>query len=429
MKNKDAVLKTKQFCMAPWTHMHFMPNKDVNPCCLSPIDETIGNMEEQTIKEIWNSEDMRQLRNDMLEGKDCANYCGRCYEKEEDGFGSLRTHMNDSYADTHWDKVESTKEDGTVDDLNLVHWDFRFSNICNQSCRSCGIEFSSQWHGDFIKLWDIPKDQQPAKIKKIWRDVDAFEDDFEELFDKVEYIHFAGGEPLITDEHYKVLEKLIERGRTDITIRYSTNFNQLKYKKYDVIEMWKHFKHIQLITSLDDYGDRYNYIRNGGEWNNVIENYKKLKEAGLFDNGNIWFGIHPTISFWNIYYLPDFHEECIRLGLIDMNARNNDHHFTQYFHLNPLTFPSYYSPQILPKEHKEKVTKKLLEYAEYLTATYNVNSAPLVSLVDLMNAHDNTAELPLMREWTTKLDKLRNQNSKETFPFLAEIFDNDIPTA
>jgi len=47
MKNKDAVLKTKQFCMAPWTHMHFMPNKDVNPCCLSPIDETIGNMEEQ----------------------------------------------------------------------------------------------------------------------------------------------------------------------------------------------------------------------------------------------------------------------------------------------------------------------------------------------------------------------------------------------
>jgi hypothetical protein len=112
-----------------------------------------------------------------------------------------------------------------------------------------------------------------------------------------------------------------------------------------------------------------------------------------------------------------------------MNARNNDHHFTQYFHLNPLTFPSYYSPQILPKEHKEKVTKKLLEYAEYLTATYNVNSAPLVSLVDLMNAHDNTAELPLMREWTTKLDKLRNQNSKETFPFLAEIFDNDIPTA
>ena len=113
------------------------------------------------------------------------------------------------------------------------------------------------------------------------------------MFDKVEYIHFAGGEPLITDEHYKVLEKLIERGRTDITIRYSTNFNQLKYKKYDVIEMWKHFKHIQLMTSLDDYGDRYNYIRNGGEWNNVIENYKKLKEAGLFDNGNIWFGIHP----------------------------------------------------------------------------------------------------------------------------------------
>jgi organic radical activating enzyme len=182
--------------------------------------------------------------------------------------------MNNSYADKHWKVVESTKDDGTVDDLNLIHWDFRFSNICNQSCRTCGIEFSSQWHGDYIKLWNLGPDKQPEKIKKIWRDVDAFEQDFEELFDKVEYIHFAGGEPLITDEHYKVLERLIDRGRTDITIRYSTNFNQLQYKKYDVVEMWKHFKHIQLIASLDDCGDRYNYIRNGGGWKEVVENFK-----------------------------------------------------------------------------------------------------------------------------------------------------------
>lgn len=424
MKNKDELLKTKQFCMSPWTHMHFMPNKDVNPCCLSPITETIGNMNEQTIKQVWNSEDMRQLRNNMLEGKDCSNYCHRCYEKEEDGFTSLRTHMNSSYADNHWDTVESTRDDGTVNDLNLVHWDFRFSNICNQSCRSCGIEFSSQWHGDFIKLWDITdKDKQPEKIKKIWRSVDAFEKDFEELFDKVEYIHFAGGEPLITDEHYRVLEKLIEKGRTNITIRYSTNFNQLKYKKYDVVEMWKNFKNIQLIASLDDCGERYNYLRNGGNWDKVVENYRTLEAAGLFKQGNIWWGIHPTISFWNIWYLPDFHQECIRLGLLDMDARNNQYHFDEYFHLNPLTFPSYYSSQILTAEMKEKVTKKLTLYGKYVEKKYNVNPQPLINLVEYMNANDATHELPEMRRWSSGLDKLRNQNSKETFPFIAELFD------
>ena len=71
--------------MAPWTHMHFMPNKAVNPCCLSPINETIGNMETQTIAEVWNSEQMKKLRLDMLEGNPADNFCSRCYEKEEDG--------------------------------------------------------------------------------------------------------------------------------------------------------------------------------------------------------------------------------------------------------------------------------------------------------------------------------------------------------
>jgi len=423
--NKKDLIKTKQFCMAPWTHMHFMPNKDVNPCCLSPIDETIGNMKEQSIKEIWNSEEMRQLRKDMLAGKDCNNFCSRCYEKEEDGFTSLRTHMNNTYANKHWKTVESTQEDGTVEDVNLIHWDFRFSNICNQSCRTCGIEFSSQWHGDFIKLWNLDKDNQPEKIKKIWSDVDAFEQDFDELFDKVEYIHFAGGEPLITDEHYKVLERLIEKGRTDITIRYSTNFNQLQYKKYNVVEMWKNFKHIQLIASLDDCGDRYNYIRNGGTWEKVVENFYQLRDAGLFDNGNVNFGIHPTISFWNIYYLPDFHQECIRLGLIDMNARHNPDHFTEYFHLNPLMFPSYYSSQILPAKHKEEVTKKILDYANYLEKEYNVGKQPLINLVDYMNAEDRTNEIPKMHNMTVKLDNIRKQNTKETFPFIADLFNDD----
>lgn len=406
--------------MAPWTHMHFMPNKDVNPCCLSPIDQTLGNMGEQTITEIWNSDVTRQLRNDMLNGVPSPRFCTRCYEKEEDGFTGLRKHMNDSYADKHWDVVESTQPDGTVDKLNLIHWDFRFSNICNQSCRTCGIEFSTQWHSDWIKLWDVPKDKQPPKVKKIWNDLDSFEKDFEDLFDKVEYIHFAGGEPLITDEHYKVMDKLIEKKQFDVHIRYSTNFSSLKYKQYDLVELWQNFNRIELMASLDDFGPRYEYMRKGSDWDKIVENFNRLKDAGLFKNGKVRWGIHPTISFWNIFYLPDFHKELIRLGMVDIKEKRN--HFTTTFHLNNLMFPDYYCCQILPKHLKEQVTAKLLEHAAYCEKEYGIDGTAVRNLAEFMNQADLSHLLPKMRYMSEKLDVIRKESTADTFPFIEELF-------
>ena len=406
--------------MAPWTHMHFMPNKDVNPCCLSPIDQTLGNMGEQTITEIWNSDVTRQLRNDMLNGVPSPRFCTRCYEKEEDGFTGLRKHMNDSYADKHWDVVESTQPDGTVDKLNLIHWDFRFSNICNQRCRTCGIEFSTQWHDDWIKLWDVPKDKQPPKVKKIWNDLDSFEKDFEDLFDKVEYIHFAGGEPLITDEHYKVMDKLIEKKQFDVHIRYSTNFSSLKYKKYDLVDLWKNFNRIELMASLDDFGPRYEYMRKGSDWDKIVENFNRLKDAGLFKSGKVRWGIHPTISFWNIFYLPDFHKELIRLGMVDIKEKRN--HFTTTFHLNNLMFPDYYCCQILPKHLKEQVTAKLLEHAAYCEKEYGIDGTAVRNLAEFMNQADLSHLLPKMRYMSEKLDVIRKESTADTFPFIEELF-------
>lgn len=428
------LLGNKKFCMAPWTHMHFMPNKDVNLCCMSPIDKVVGNMNTQTIHEVWNSDTMKSVRKKMLDGEDCSEFCHRCYDKEEQGYGSLRQHMNMTYGKNHIELVKNTKDDGTVDDLNLVHWDFRFSNICNQSCRTCGIEFSTQWHGDHQKLYDVAKQDMPPKYKKIWATVDKFEQDFTELFDKVEYIHFAGGEPLITDEHYKVLQKLIDAGKTDVTIRYSTNFGELRYKDHYAIDYWKHFKNIQLIASLDDMGDRYNYIRRGGDWNQVVDNFKQLRDQGLFKNGNIVWGIHPTISIFNIYYLPEFHRQCIDLGMVDswtlQKRPDNDpnwfepveEHWTSVFHLNYLMFPHYYNANILPKHMKEKVADKINRYADELEQKYNMNTTYLRNVIDSMSSEDKSEYIHEFVEITKKLDGIRNENVSTTFPFLAELF-------
>ncbi len=65
------------------------------------------------------------------------------------------------------------------------------------------------------------------------------------------------------EEHYRILNILIEKKLTHISIRYITNFTQLKFKNYDVLELWKHFENIEVGASIDAEGDHTEYIRKG----------------------------------------------------------------------------------------------------------------------------------------------------------------------
>ena len=78
--------------------------------------------------------------------------------------------------------------------------------------------------------------------------------------DDVKYIHFAGGEPLIMDEHYYILQKLIEKDRTDVKIKYNTNLLKLRFKQHDLLDMWSNFNDIQVSASIDDIDARAEYI-------------------------------------------------------------------------------------------------------------------------------------------------------------------------
>ena len=79
----------------------------------------------------------------MLEEKPCKQ-CTKCYEREENGFFSMRNDQNKNMG--HYiDLVDETHDDGTQERFEIKYYDIRFSNLCNLSCRSCGDIFSSNW--------------------------------------------------------------------------------------------------------------------------------------------------------------------------------------------------------------------------------------------------------------------------------------------
>ena len=61
--------ESKTFCMFPWLHLNVTPKGDIYPCCSNNYTDPFGNTKETSLKEAFNSDKMKQLRLDMLNGK------------------------------------------------------------------------------------------------------------------------------------------------------------------------------------------------------------------------------------------------------------------------------------------------------------------------------------------------------------------------
>lgn len=395
-------MMNKTTCIAPWIHLHTWPNNNVYPCCLTAMEDSVGNLNNNTLEEIWNNDKMRQLRLDMIEGRR-PKTCSRCFEQEDHGHGSLRTHLNKEFKH-HIPIVDKTNSDGSLDDLSIVYWDFRFSNICNMRCRSCGPQLSTGWYEDTKKIWGILPTDVPNNKINLWEQIQP-------LFETVEDIYFAGGEPLIMEEHYRILNKLIEMNKTDVVIRYNTNFSQLKYKKLDVLDVWPKFKRVEVSASLDGFGPIAEYIRKGTVWNEIVENRNQMK----LRSPNAEFTINCTIGVMNAYHVIDFHRYAVDTGLIKT---------PDSFHLNLIQHPECLRLQVLPKKHKDVLTKMYMDYAKELQVSGHFNiSDQFASLVKYMNGADMTYLIPDFQKRIKQVDVIRNENFAEVVPQLAELME------
>lgn len=405
------ITKDKHFCILPWIHMHIWPNGSTYPCCLATYDYKLGNTNDQTFLEIWNSEKMRELRINVLNSAPTTG-CSKCYENENNGAKSMRMSMNENYV-AHYPRTEKTNLDGSLDEIYMAYFDIRFSNICNFKCRTCGPDLSSFWVSDAKKLGKY--DPNGPTVIKIKNSLSELWEDMVNWIDTVEQIYFAGGEPLIMDEHYKILEYLIEIGKTDILIAYNTNFSKLQYKNKDVLELWKHFKHIKVGASLDAMGERAEYLRAGTVWKDIEENRIRLKE----ELPNIDFEVSPTVSVYNALHFTDFLDDWISKGWVQPGAIN----------INTLLYPEYQRAQILPKSVKIELQAKIERFMQRhdISETNRANEHTYRSLVAFLNsiAEDKSDIANTFINKNHFVDELRNEILFDVFPELKCLVKND----
>lgn len=395
--------ESKHFCMMPWVHMHLWPAGYTYPCCMSDPALPVGNTQTQSLQEIWNGPEMRQLRLNMLQDKPSPE-CRRCYELEDNGMSTLRTGSLENYKH-HQSKVKETSDDGSAGEVNMAYLDIRFSNLCNLKCRSCGPQFSSSWFEDHKQMYG--KMDHP-KILQVRDDMRSFLDELEPMLESVERVYWAGGEPLITKEHYNILDKWIAMGKRDVKMDYTTNFTQMYYKNKTAFDYWNKFEHVRVAASLDANHTRGEYLRKNMVWSEVVQNRRNMIEQCP----HVYFELTPTVSVYNVLNLPDFHKEWIEEGLLE----------PQNIRINILLDPTYMRLQILPPWIKDQVRTRYAEHIAYLKQFENTSWVikDYESILQFMET-DRTDEVKMWHFKTHRVDNLRNENVFDVFPELKDI--------
>ena len=397
-------MRERVFCLMPWTHLHVRADGVSRPCgAWSGLP--LGNARASSLAELWNSPGMRSMRSDMMSGRPVKG-CWGCYYKEQSGILSMR-QINNIAWDRHRGRARLTAPDGTLPQRPVPWLDIRFSNACNLRCRTCDPTQSSAWAADAQAL-GLPVEGGPLQKPcgdgdSLWRQLQPL------LEDGVEMIHFIGGEPLLMEEHYRMLDFLIARGRTDVRLRYNTNFSTLRFQGRDVVGQWSRFRDVKVAASLDGSGRRGEYLRKGLSWEAVVAN----REEMLRRCPEVDFSIFATLSIFNALHLPDFHREWVEKGFVKRDK----------FALNILRDPEIYRMQVLPAALKERVLEAYRRHQESFLDADGAAARDFAAAAHLLQAQDCSELLPGFVAMTRRLDQLRGEDCREVFPELAALFE------
>lgn len=391
---------SKTFCIYPWIHLHAYPTGEAYPCCHAEMSAgPVGNCRTNTLEEIFRDRPMDQLRDNMLNEVE-SSACQRCYEQEAAGFFSGRKSANKH----HGHHIKRLQKEQLP--FEMTYWDIRFSNLCNLSCRSCGHIFSSSWYQDQARLAGPEWAKNHRALTVAGRtETDIWEQLVPHL-DSVEQIYFAGGEPLMMEEHYRILDELERRGRFDVRLIYNTNFTHTSLKGRSVFDYWRRFESVAVGASLDAMGPRAEYIRKGTDWARVEQNRREMIDVCPA----VDFYISPTLSILNAAHLPEFHRSWTEQGLIRAQDLN----------VNILQDPDYLRIDIAPKAYKRELYRLYTEHLEWLRPQDPLNRATVgfESAVNFMMAQDRSDLIEKFWRKTIELDGVRKESVAAVIPEL-----------
>ena len=386
-------------CILPWMHLYGDVRGKYYLCCHTDNKpESIMATYKDDISTIFNNDKYKSARKQFLSNnypKECKK---ACYDIEELGGESNRQQVNKRFANFA-NLQKYTKSDGSV--LNHpIYLDIRFGNKCNFKCRICGPYASSTWFKDSLKISKFKN--TPAQLEDYYTDSPDFWNYLDKIKKTVKYFYFAGGEPLLMDGHYKLLNWLIDNNKTDVDLTYNTNLSTLTYKHHDVFDLWKNFNNISLWPSVDGYKSHCQYSRTNFNWDTFESNLLKVKKYVST--------ISCTTSIYSILTTPELIAHMKNLGIST--------------YLSVLDTPNHFDMRLLPHNIKNKINKKF----DILKRKIPLNTSELETIdknLSYLNKdiEDKDILLKEFKLYNEEVDNLNNTSFIKIYPELKEWYE------
>jgi MoaA/NifB/PqqE/SkfB family radical SAM enzyme len=387
---------TDTLCILPWVSIETGPLGEIRPCCLArdPVTDDAGipmHLSKHTLSEAYNSNYMKDLRQQFLDGKKPKS-CDRCWDEEAAGRTSKRLNSKNRLKNL----LEGIDFTDNVSN-NLIFLDLKLGNICNLKCRICGSYSSSKWAQEEIDIYPENKSAKSNLIAGRWpRESKEFWEDLTTLLPLIRYMEFTGGEPFLIDEHFDLLQQAVDLGVADqIEIHYNTNTTQVPKRGFKI---WPHFKSVEIALSIDDVGERFEYQRYGASWDTLKFNLDKFYNL-IANTGNITLQVCLTVNVLNVYYLDEVAEWISYQNF-------------QYVYFNVLHDAWYFSVRNLNSDAKKMINDKFKDYQ----GPYKND---IVKVIEFMNQGEGS-DCTMLVEVLTNSDTQRNQSLSNHHPEIAK---------
>jgi MoaA/NifB/PqqE/SkfB family radical SAM enzyme len=411
-------IKSKTFCLHPFTGLATREDGAICACCRS---HPIGFIQDAPLEYHWNSEVMTRIRRQVLIGER-PKECEPCFSLEDQGVESLRQRhiagkIPEARINLYPDALKKMRHDFTMP-FEIPTMELKLNNLCNLACRMCHPMDSTSWTdwGEVKEFYKKEGNIMYALVEDLNLEnkphLDKFQDNpewwasLEKLLPYFRRVEFAGGEPLMDPQHYRILDMLAPYGH-EIEIKYATNLSMLGKSNRTVWEYWPKFKSVAVNVSIDGIGNSYEYIRGNASWSELINNIKQIQTIPNISRivGAVTVQVSNVLILDKIieYFLDD-------LGIV--------------FHTHRVEYPKLLSAQVLPQPLRMLAIARLINIEEKIKDFKLVKEHPQLLEYTLGQIQDNINYL--QRDQSEKwqdciafnkaLDTTRNQSFFDVTP-------------
>lgn len=405
--------------MHPFTGLATREDGAICVCCRS---HPIGFIDQAPLEYHWNSDVMTRIRRQVLIGER-PKECEPCFSLEDQGVESLRMRhiagkIPEARINLYPNALSKMRHDFTMPE-EIPTMELKLNNLCNLACRMCHPMDSTSWTDwgeikDFYKkegniMYTIVEEHGLEKKPHL----DKFQDNpewwasLEKNVPHFRRVEFAGGEPLMDPQHYRILDMLAPYGH-QIEIKYATNLSMLGKGNRTIWEYWPKFKSVAVNVSIDGIGATYQYIRGNASWSELVHNIRQIQTV---TNISRIVGA-CTVQVSNVLVLDKIIEYFLdKLEIV--------------FHTHRVAYPKVLSAQVLPHPLKELAIMRLEAVKIRVPEFKMIKRHPELLAYTLGQVQDNINYIRAVDqsdkwedcvEFNRRLDISRNQSFTDVTP-------------